>query len=171
MSFQALIREHSNSTLRSLGEKNLRFMVRRNCVWQDTIRKLKRTNQEELAYQIRVDFAGESAVDAGGPRREYFSLLVGSAAKANLLCGITRNFTFSHNIAKLENKEYYYLGLIIALSLLQGGSGPLCFCKPVAEYIAYGEIISEVDVNDTPDYEIRDKLKQVFFLYFYGKLK
>ena len=113
-SFQALIREHTDSTLRSLGEKNLRFLIRRNCVWQDTIRKLKRTTQEELAYPIRVDFAGESALDAGGPRREYFSLLVDKAVKANLLYGITGNFTFSHNIAKLENKEYYYLGLIIA---------------------------------------------------------
>ena len=162
MAFQSLIREHSATTLRSLDERNLLIVVRRSFVWQDTVRKLRRTTQEELQYPIRVDFVGESAVDANGPRREYFSLLVGSALKANLLYGISGELTFSHNIEKLEKKEYYYFGLITALSLLQGGSGPICFCKPVAEYIAYGSIISAVDVNTIPEYEIRDKLKKVF---------
>lgn len=44
---------------------------------------------------------------------------------------------------------------------MQGGSGPHCFCKPVAEYIAYEAIKSEGDVETIPDYEIREKLKQV----------
>lgn len=135
--------------------------MRRNFLWMDTIRKLRRSTKEDLNYPIRVDFLGESAVDAGGPRREFFSLLVNCAAKANVLIGIGGHYTFSHDIEKLESKEYYYFGQIIALSLLQGGSGPHCFCKPVAEYIAYEAIKSEGDVETIPDYEIREKLKQV----------
>lgn len=76
-------------------------------------------------------------------------------------------YTFSHNIQKLENKEYHYLGVIVALSLLQGGSGPLCFCKPVAEYITYGRVLSDVDINTIPEYDIRNKLEQVTIKVYY----
>lgn len=159
-SLQVLIREHSTVNLKSVDDGILKFVVRRNFLWMDTIRKLRRSTKG-LNYPIRVDFLGESAIDAGGPRREFFSLLVSCAAKANVLIGIGGQYTFSHDIEKLESKEYYYFGQIIALSLLQGGSGPHCFCKPVAEYIAYEAIKSEGDVETIPDYEIREKLKQV----------
>lgn len=159
-----MIREYSFSKLKSSEESILKIAVRRSFVWQDTLRKLKRTTQEELAAPIRVDFVGESAVDAGGPRREYFSLLVGSVVKAGLLHGKPGEYTFSHNIQKLENREYHYLGVILALSLLQGGSGPLCFCQPVAEYIAHGRVLSDIDVITIPEYEIRSKLEQVVIL-------
>jgi hypothetical protein len=117
-----------------------------------------------MANPIRVDFVGESAVDAGGPRREYFSILIGSVVRAGLLHGMPGNYTFSHNIQKLENNEYHYLGGIVALSLLQGGSGPLCFCKPVAEYITYAKVLSHININTIPEYEIRSKLEQVIII-------
>ena len=86
-SLQVLIREHSTANLQSVNDGILKFVVRRNFLWMDTIRKLRRSTKG-LNYPIRVDFLGESAIDAGGPRREFFSLLVSCAAKANVLIGI-----------------------------------------------------------------------------------
>ena len=50
----------------------LRITVRWRSIWKDSVVALRRTFDERKP--IIVTFLGESGVDNGGPRREYFML-------------------------------------------------------------------------------------------------
>ena len=53
--------------------KKIRLKVRRSCLWEDTLAKIKRINHDCLNGIVIVQFIGEPAVDEGGPRKEFFS--------------------------------------------------------------------------------------------------
>ena len=74
---------------------------------------------------VHVSFSGEEAVDAGGPRREYFRLLMSSLK--NL--GIFQGSWFSHDLHLLRCKKYELGGKLVSWSVLQGGSGPKCLSR------------------------------------------
>ena len=67
-----------------------------------------------------MSFSGEEAVDVGGPRREYFRLLMSSLK--NL--GIFQGSWFSHDLHLLCCKKYELGRKLVSWSVLQGGSGP-----------------------------------------------
>ncbi|KAM3425182.1 hypothetical protein BST61_g7141 [Cercospora zeina] len=53
--------------------------VRRECIVDDSLRQISEAvgaGQEDLKKGMRVHFAGEEGVDAGGPRKEWFLMLV-----------------------------------------------------------------------------------------------
>ena len=60
-----------------------RIIVRRSNVWEDSLKQFIKG----LSYNktIKVTFVGEPAVDSGGPRREYFTLLIRAIAMNNSL--------------------------------------------------------------------------------------
>ena len=62
-----------------------RIIVRRSNVWEDSLKQF--TKLQGLSYNknIKVTFVGEPAVDSGGPRREYFTLLIRAIATNNSL--------------------------------------------------------------------------------------
>ena len=61
-------------------------MIRRRHVLADTLHKLR--NGLDVTKRLRVTFIGESAVDTGGPLREYFTILMRCIAQNNsLFCG------------------------------------------------------------------------------------
>ena len=61
-------------------------MIRRRHVLGDTLHKLR--NGLDVTKRLRVTFIGESAVDTGGPLREYFTILMRCIAQNNsLFCG------------------------------------------------------------------------------------
>ena len=47
-------------------------MIRRRHVLADTLHKLR--NGLDVTKRLRVTFIGKSAVDTGGPLREYFTI-------------------------------------------------------------------------------------------------
>ena len=53
--------------------------VRRDCLVEDSLRRVSEvvgSGQEEIKKGLKIDFAGEEGVDAGGLRKEWFLLLV-----------------------------------------------------------------------------------------------
>ena len=90
--------------------------------------------------------------------REYFRLLMQEIASNNaLMCGAGDRRTAIHNTTLLQNKEFYYVGQCIALSILYGGPGPHCFSDTAANYLL-SLPISSVEKADIPDTE---KISQV----------
>lgn len=61
----------------------------------------------------------------------------------------------------MERKKntFFYLGQLVALSILEDGPGLPVFCQAVTDLILEGAIIS-ADINDLPDY-IKDSLNEV----------
>ncbi len=84
-----------------------------------------------LTKHLKVTFVGEPAVDAGGPLREFFHyILLEIAENDSLLSGSDTTRCSLHNLVELERKTYY-VGVIIALSLIHGGPAPHFFFQLV----------------------------------------
>lgn len=68
-------------TSNHLVSSNLNLRVRRDCLAADTLREIKAvastdTSQNDLRKALRIYFADEDGIDAGGLRKEFFLLLM-----------------------------------------------------------------------------------------------
>lgn len=94
------------------------IIINRKNVLSSTLRAIER-KQFSFNKEVFVTFSGEDGVDAGGPKREYFRLLMLSLK--NL--GVFQGNWFSHNLQLLHNNRYELAGKLVAWSILQGGPG------------------------------------------------
>ena len=75
--FKSLIKEHANS---KINEDFRNITVNRLSVWQTAEPYYRRSRFLASKGMLRVSFATfaeEDAIDQGGPRREFFHLLIG----------------------------------------------------------------------------------------------
>ena len=137
-------------------------MIRRKHVWEDALHRFK--SGLDLNKYLKVTFLGEPAVDEGGPLREFFHLLVSSISQNNnLFCSAEGGRVPRLNVTEFEKKTYYYIGMMLALSLVHGGPAPHFFTDAVADYIVYGMSKVRATPADVPDKVIRQKLLQVCY--------
>eukprot|EP00794_Sanderia_malayensis_P002401 gene2401-2765_t len=94
-----------------LGETNYITVDRENII-QTTFDELQFISNPRLTFQ--VDFMGEDSTDLGGPRKEWIRLL-NREIKAKY---------FDHDLRHLLSKDYFYVGQIFAIALLQNGQIP-----------------------------------------------
>ena len=100
-----------------------RVTIRRNHIWKDAVRAMSRSSFDPSRC-IRVTFVGEEAVDDGGPRREFFSLaLQEMTADGTIFQGPQHSRFFMHNVQGLTSKKFFYAGMLVAVSLANGGPG------------------------------------------------
>ena len=115
-----------------------------------------------VSKMLKVTFIGEGAVDDGGPRREFFSILMRDTfAKSGLFCGSPENVLPIYSIQGVADNHFYIIGKMISTSIVQGGQPPLCFSRAAADFIVFDKVISTPCLEDIPDYEIREHLKRV----------
>lgn len=156
-----MLQLHRSDNLPSdLNENSVRIKIRRNFVLENTLEKLE--NGLDVNKRLRVIFLDETAVDAGGPMREYLHLLMAAVARNNtLFCGKEDSRVPLHNLRELEKRTFYHIGKIISLSLLYGGPGATFFSPAVADYITYGISRVKATIDDVPTEEVRQKLLKV----------
>ena len=137
-----------------------RIIVRRSNILTDSFHLLR--NGLDVTKYLRVTFVNEPAVDEGGPLREYFRLLL-SAIESNssLLSGIEFSCTPTHNVCELEKMSYFYIGVIIALSLVHGGPAPHFFSPAVADYTVYGVQKVRATIADIPSCNMQNSIQKV----------
>ena len=80
---KAILLDHSSKFLSKDLDDVFRITVRRSHIWEDSVRTIRRTFDERKHF--RVAFLGESAIDGGGPRREFFMLLMNNIRENNSL--------------------------------------------------------------------------------------
>ena len=68
----------------SSEDSKMCIRVRRKFVWKDTLRAFKRPGFATDKW-LMVEFVGESAIDDGGPRREYFRWGMKEVQQSNAL--------------------------------------------------------------------------------------
>ena len=123
--------------------------IRRSLLWEESLH-LFQNNLPNIS-PIVVTFKGEPAVDEGGPRREYFTLLLKHISQnTSLFEGSTECLLPAHNPTALMNREYYCVGKMISASLLQGGPAPGFFAQSVAEYWLGGLEGVNIHIKDIP---------------------
>ena len=102
MSTKDVIQRHREDVLAEHSFKSAyRITVRRSHILDDALTAL-RTSFDERKH-IRVRFLGEPAVDEGGPRREFFMLLMGAIANnSSLLDGPPNHRVLRHNTSAFQ---------------------------------------------------------------------
>ena len=65
------------------------------------------------------------------------------------------------NTSVILEKCFLNVEKLIAMSLTQDGTGPVCFCPWVYDYLTFGFDGVKVAAHDIPDITIQDKLKLV----------
>ena len=107
MSLETLLEEHRSRVL--LEEDNYhRITVRRRHVFQDAITAFR--NGFQFNKHLAVTFLGEPAVDAGGPCREFFRLLIQEVFGSSFFDGPEDARVPAHNLLALEKCTYLYIG-------------------------------------------------------------
>jgi hypothetical protein len=171
-SLQELVRNQASAVIATVDKDDGPFnnmTIRRSAVLHDALRHMRVTRSNDVALPLRVTFLGEAAVDSGGPRREFSTLLWQGFCKSSLLDGLPLRRTFSHDVLQLSRETFKSLGQLFAITVLQGGSGLQCLSRPVAEYICFGTA-KHMEIDDVPQQEVRVALRQVNhrFNKFYG---
>ena len=157
---EEILNNHIHKCIVQEGDPCLCIAVRRRHLWKDAKLVLSRTNNV-YSMGMRVTFISEAAVDEGGPRREFFRLVLADIASNNALFdGGSQRRVVRHNLIELQGNSYLIVGRIIALSLMYGGPAPQFFARAVAEYML-GITPYTVSVEDVPDYHIQQSLFQV----------
>lgn len=110
---------------------------------------------------LHVRFIGEEAVDEGGPRREFFHLLLQEIFKSSYFVGFPANVVPVHNIEAVVKNINFIIGKMLSTSIIQGGEAPAYFARPVADYLVFNRVESAVNLDDISDFEIRDSLRRV----------
>jgi E3 ubiquitin-protein ligase HECTD2 len=97
--------------------------VRRECMVDDSLRQISAAvgaGQEELKKGLRVQFTGEEGVDAGGPRKEWFLMLVRDIFDPNhgMFIYDEDSHTCYFNPNSFETSDQYYLvGALLGLAI------------------------------------------------------
>lgn len=95
----------------------------------------------------------------------FFQLAMKDAfTTTGLFAGWPENVVPVHNVGAVVNNDYYVIGKIVAICLVQGGQPPACFCTTVSGYLVYNEIKCKPCINDIPDYSLRQKLQKVCYI-------
>lgn len=106
----------------SAGETNY-ISVDRSRLLETTIAELKYVKDFRLTFE--VDFMGELAQDMGGPRLEWIEL-VNKEMQAKY---------FEHGLREHLSDEYYYVGIMCCIALLQNGQIPRIFPSEVLDQL------------------------------------
>lgn len=137
--------------------------VRRNNIWKDALRAITKPSFTPT-NRMRVTFIGEPAVDEGGPRREFFTLALGKMVEDRaLFSGPPNCKVFVHNVQGIRNNIFYYAGLFVALSIVNGGAGLECLSETVYNYICHGLTPGKLQctIDEIPDGRVKDSMLKV----------
>ena len=138
-----------------------RIHVRRSHLFHDAFRAFSRSTFD-ISKMLRVCFIGDASIDDGGPRREFFSLLLREIfVKSGLFYGWPDHVVPLHHIEAITTNKFYMIGKMLATCMIQGGEPPVCFSNAVAEYLAYERIESRPCIDDIPDVSIRSLMNEV----------
>lgn len=88
---------------------------------KDVIRSVKfAMRKDDFCFKrpLHVIFAGEEAEDEGGPRREFFRLLMKEVISGGILEGTSGHMTFTYSIPLLMKGSYRFAGQMLQWSVL-----------------------------------------------------
>lgn len=115
-----------------------------------------------------VTFEGEPAIDGGGPKREFFTLLLrellSPSSTIRLFEGKDGKYLPLHNTDALRSKLYSMAGRIVAASVINGGPGFPFFSKAVYQYIPCAdtdEAAEHLTKDDVVDIEVIEAIAKV----------
>lgn len=132
---------------------SLRLNVRRTDVFTDSFHQLKGKTPEEMQSKLRVQFAKEDGIDAGGLAREWFGLLSREMFNPNyaLFIPSPNGATFQPNSMSHVNQDHLqffkFVGRIVGKAICDGFTLDVYFTRSFYKHIL-GQEISYQDMED-----------------------
>ena len=103
-----IIIQHQQKTLNIAEEDFQKISVRRNHLVFDTFQQFE-SKEFDCSLLLKVCFVGEAAEDVGGPRREYFRLLIQQVFQLqDMFVGWPSNVTMKHNIEATAANRFFW---------------------------------------------------------------
>ena len=157
-----ILLQHQVKVVRGDHEEDFQpIHVRRSCIFEDSMRAFSKPSFN-ASKMLKVRFVGESAEDAGGPKREFFQRLMKAVFQSQtMFTGWPCHTVPVHNITSIASNHFFLVGEMIAMSLIQGGQAPACFSHAVADYLVFNDVRSKPCIDDIPDVEVREAMKEV----------
>ena len=143
------------------------FNLSRNHIWDGTKKAMNRklfSPQNKLSVKLTDDIGqSEGAVDMGGPAREFFTLITEWLVNSRLFFGGISSKFLLLNATCLEEREYFMVGQIFAMSLVHGGRGVNCLSRSCYDAIVneLGTLNLSAVLDDISDLEIRASLSKL----------
>ena len=143
-----------------------KFNIARNFIWEGTKRGLGRKSflpRNKISVKFSDDAGtSEGAVDQGGPMREFFSLVIQWMVNSQLFCGPEGKKMLTCQRKCLDERDYFYAGEILTMSLVHGGPGPECLSPTLFEALIKDDISKiAVPLDDVCDQELRSSLEDL----------
>ena len=115
---------------------------------------------------MRVRFAGEAGLDAGGLRMEYCSLLAKAifSREASLFEGSTDRFVPIYNTSAIQSDMFGLAGKMMSYMIVHHDVSFSCMSPAVYEYLVRGDLHKAArlsSVLDVPDWDIREIISKV----------
>uniref|UniRef100_A0A3B1KH66 G2/M phase-specific E3 ubiquitin-protein ligase-like n=1 Tax=Astyanax mexicanus TaxID=7994 RepID=A0A3B1KH66_ASTMX len=110
-----------------------------------------------------IEFVGESALDHGGPRREFFRLLmIEVQSSLGVFEGKPGNLFFTYDQSALQQHKYEKAGKLVAWSLVHGGPGLKALDPCLYQLMCGQEIqLTDFDWRLIPDGDVQEKVKKI----------
>ncbi len=155
-----IVIQHQKTIIGGSNEEDFkRKSIRRSHLFRDALHAFSLPSFN-VSNMLKVVFIGEQSVDDGGPRREFLQLLQkGAFTRYELFSGWPLNVAPIHNVVAVAANSYYMSSEKI--SLIKGGQPPVCFSVFVAENMVCDEVKSKPNLDDIPQYTVRQTLVKV----------
>lgn len=136
-------------------DTNANITISRKAIFATARRAIER-KRFSFFKPVYVTFAGEEAVDEGGPKREFFRLLMSEISGSSIFHGSW----FSHDLGLLADNRYELAGKLIAWSILHGGSGPRCLTAVGYDFYRDVEVDYKAAIKSVADQETKEILDE-----------
>ena len=142
-----------------------RINVDRETLWEDSIITFK-SPKLDTRGTLRVRFAGEAGLDAGGLRMEYCSLLAKAifSKDASLFEGSSDRCVPIYNASAIQSDIFGLAGKMMSYMIVHHDVSFPCMSPAVYEYLVKGDLDKAArlcSVLDVPDWEIREVISKV----------
>ncbi|CAB4001408.1 G2 M phase-specific E3 ubiquitin- ligase-like [Paramuricea clavata] len=119
---------------KNVGMSTNRINVQRKTVLADYLNTRKRRPWFKPEVHIKVVFVGETAIDDGGPKREFFT---DALEQLKLRIFHSNGLPVESTVALTE--ETFKLGAeLIVMSIVQGGPAPTCMSPVIYDIVSRG---------------------------------
>ena len=114
----------------------------------------------DLLKSKRVIWAGEPCADDGGPYREFLLVAMESLPSLNAhFFGTDNSLFFTGSPQNVISNDYYFLGQLCAVSIVQIGRGPNCFNPALVKFLFTG--VLDIEVTDIDDGQLYEGIKNI----------
>ncbi len=142
-----------------------RLNVDREQFWEDCVVFFKNLKFNPR-YPLRIRFAGEAGLDAGGLRREFGSLLISKlfSSEVMLFEGSDDRKVPLYNADAVHSNLFHLAGKICAYLLSHLDLGVSCLSPVIYSYITTDDVheaTKQCTLEDIPDYDLRKFIEEV----------